>query len=383
MMQFPNASEGFSPDLAPLLAPLSEADPVGESLRYAGVYAQIKDARFEEDPTLPMGDWTRPLKKADWRAVESLCVEVLTKSSKDLQVAGWLTEAWIRRHGLPGLLAGAKLLQGLVTAFWADIHPRMEDGDSELRAAPFAWMNDALAQTVLLHVPLMPWPEAVPPVICLYDWQKAVAAEFGSGAAERQPGSVTSRQELLKEAVHHVDALVVVDSIAQEAVHEWDQLSDLLNAQMGSDAPSVSKVSSTLEALQQAVRSLLQDNDPRSVLADEPAVFEEPWAEGTAPAFTEEYSENAMIETSTEATSPVSGTSLATSGKVGSREEAYRLLELAAAYLEKTEPHSPTPYLIKRAITWGRLPLPELMQEVIKEEGDISRYFSLLGIRSY
>ena len=66
-----------------------------------------------------------------------------------------------------------------------------------------------------------------------------------------------------------------------------------------------------------------------------------------------------------------------------SRAEAYRLLELAAAYLEQTEPHSPTPYLIKRAITWGRLPLPELMQEVIQEEGDISRYFSLLGIKSH
>ena len=37
---------------------------------------------------------------------------------------------------------------------------------------------------------------------------------------------------------------------------------------------------------------------------------------------------------------------------------------------------------IKRAITWGRLPLPELMMEVIQEEGDISRYFSLLGIKS-
>ena len=68
--------------------------------------------------------------------------------------------------------------------------------------------------------------------------------------------------------------------------------------------------------------------------------------------------------------------------KVNTRAEAYRLLELAAAFLEQTEPHSPTPYLIKRAITWGRLPLPELMQEVIQEEGDISRYFSLLGIKS-
>jgi type VI secretion system protein ImpA len=53
-----------------------------------------------------------------------------------------------------------------------------------------------------------------------------------------------------------------------------------------------------------------------------------------------------------------------------------------AAFLEKAEPHSPTPYLVKRAVTWGRMSLADLMQEVVREEGDISRYFSLLGIKS-
>jgi type VI secretion system protein ImpA len=72
----------------------------------------------------------------------------------------------------------------------------------------------------------------------------------------------------------------------------------------------------------------------------------------------------------------------AASGRIGSRAEAYQLLELAAAYLQRTEPHSPTPYLVKRAVTWGRLPLPELMQEVLREEGDLTRYFSMLGVKS-
>ena len=96
----------FAPDLSALLAPLPGADPTGESLRYAPVYAQIRDARFEEDQNLPMGEWTRPLKRADWQAMETLCVQALSTRTKDLQVAGWLTEAWTRRHGLAGLLAG-------------------------------------------------------------------------------------------------------------------------------------------------------------------------------------------------------------------------------------------------------------------------------------
>ena len=146
----------FSPDLCALLAPLPGPEPTGESLRYSPVYAQIRDARLEEDQSLPMGEWTRALKKADWPAMETLCIDVLTTSTKDLQIAGWLTEAWTRRHGLAGLAAGAQLLEGLCRNFWDDIHPRIEDDDVEIRVAPLFWINDNIAQTLFLHLPLMP-----------------------------------------------------------------------------------------------------------------------------------------------------------------------------------------------------------------------------------
>jgi type VI secretion system protein ImpA len=67
-------------------------------------------------------------------------------------------------------------------------------------------------------------------------------------------------------------------------------------------------------------------------------------------------------------------------GPIASRQEAYRMLEAAAAYLQRTEPHSPTPYLVKRAVTWGQMSLADLMQEILREEGDLTRYFSLLGL---
>lgn len=62
------------------------------------------------------------------------------------------------------------------------------------------------------------------------------------------------------------------------------------------------------------------------------------------------------------------------------REQAYMALESIADFLHKTEPHSPTPYLIKRAVNWGRMPLPELMAEVIREEGDLNKLVNLLGL---
>ncbi|MDF5931911.1 type VI secretion system protein TssA [Pseudomonas aeruginosa] len=73
----------------------------------------------------------------------------------------------------------------------------------------------------------------------------------------------------------------------------------------------------------------------------------------------------------------------APSGPAGaptSREDAYRQLLLIADYLARTEPHSPVPYLIKRAVEWGNKPLSELLAELINADSEARRVWSLLGV---
>jgi len=36
--------------------------------------------------------------------------------------------------------------------------------------------------------------------------------------------------------------------------------------------------------------------------------------------------------------------------------------------LERMEPHSPVPYLIRRAVALGALPFPEMMKALMREE---------------
>ena len=67
---------------------------------------------------------------------------------------------------------------------------------------------------------------------------------------------------------------------------------------------------------------------------------------------------------------------------ISSREDAYRRLAEAAEYLLRTEPHSPAPYLVKRAVAWGNMPLTELLQELVQSEGDLHQLYGLLGMRS-
>jgi type VI secretion system protein VasJ len=55
---------------------------------------------------------------------------------------------------------------------------------------------------------------------------------------------------------------------------------------------------------------------------------------------------------------------LSPAGAVASRAEAYRQIISAADHLQATEPHSPVPYLLRRAVAWGTMPLPQLYAEL-------------------
>lgn len=67
---------------------------------------------------------------------------------------------------------------------------------------------------------------------------------------------------------------------------------------------------------------------------------------------------------------------------IRSRAEAYRMLSDASDYLLIHEPHSPTPYLVKRAVSWGGMTLTQLLRELVNDDQDLKTIYSLLGLRS-
>jgi type VI secretion system protein ImpA len=114
--------ETFAPDLEQILAPVSPDEPCGPSVRYEPAFMALRQARTEDDASLPMREWERPLKKADWRGVANDCAAMLGKS-KDVQLAAWLCDAWVRQHQIEGFNAGADLLVGLVERHWKACTP--------------------------------------------------------------------------------------------------------------------------------------------------------------------------------------------------------------------------------------------------------------------
>jgi type VI secretion system protein ImpA len=366
-----------------LLKPLPGDEPTGTSARYDPVIAEIRIARESDDPSLPQGEWERPLKKADWSLVASLCSQTLSERSKDLQIAAWLSEAWIHLYQVDGLRAGVRLIQGLLDIYWEGVHPRQsEDGDFDARVAPLAWMNESIPLTLRLHVGLLPWPDRKPSHISLEDWTKAPLVPPAKSEVENdnEPNltATPSRDELmLVGATTAAPQLLQLRESLALAMTEWKAFDAMVDERLSKEAPSLSRVAETLGLIDRAITSLLSNRQTVSATnsrtASEQAVDTDQHADAI-----ENADEPAMKPAvpSEDFVDP----RLAT-GPIRSRADAYRQLEGIANFLQSIEPHSPTPYLIRRAVSWGRMPLPELMQEVLREEGDLNRLFTVLGLK--
>jgi len=68
------------------------------------------------------------------------------------------------------------------------------------------------------------------------------------------------------------------------------------------------------------------------------------------------------------------------SGPIRNREAAFQSLLQVAEFFKRTEPHSPISYALEQAVRWGRMPLPDLLTELIPEEAARLQLFKLVGI---
>ena len=349
-------------DLDKLFSPISVELTAGESLRYEGTYDRIRAARHEDD-NLEQGIYQADRKHADWRLVNDLCIEALETQTKDLQIATWLTEAWIHLYGFVGLREGCRLIVGLCESFWDDLYPELDDnGDVENRIAPIHWMNEKFPLN--LKLVKVTHPETGDTrSYCWADWDSACRLDL---MGKRDPSILKSAEA--KDKVSQAEVLGSVmltplsffrnlDEELSQSRESVINLERLLDGKCGKEAPGLLQIKDTVEKTQRFVHDILKERE-------------------TEESPTEIYLEenNGETQSNDDDERPVwSGSA------IRSRTEAYQRLSEAADYLLRTEPHSPAPYLIKRAVAWGSMSLSELFQEIVRNEGEMNELNQLLG----
>ncbi|MGZ5472925.1 MAG: type VI secretion system protein TssA [Thermoanaerobaculia bacterium] len=363
---------GAPVDVDALLIPISAENPAGEWLRFDPVYDEIQRLRQEDDPALPLGVWQRELKRADWRGVERLCIEVLTRRSKDLQVAAWLSEAWLHLHGFNGFASGAHAVASLCRDFWPDLYPALEDGSCEYRIAPISWLTRLT--TPMLSIPLTHPTTEEPAAHGWKEWTNAlrlakIAVKDQQAMTKAQAaGTVTQQKFLVAVSLTPGAWYAALNEELAAGLTALDELDAVVTEKCGAqEAPSLTPLRELLQSIQAFAARVIRERTEKGELTspDEPPspVVEEP-----------------MIDT-TESASSTPPTPRLVVGPIASRADAYRALTDASEYLMRTEPHSPVPYLIRRAISWGNMSLVELLEELLQKNADINTVYALLGMK--
>ena len=334
-----------------LLSPIPGGNPCGEDLRYTPIYDKIKEARREEEEVQD-GEWKTEGKKADYPLVLKLAVEALS-TTKDLQIAAWLTDASLRTEGYAGLKQGLDLIQGLLSAFWDGLYPQLEDGDAELRAAPLQWIGSNLVlplQSAPLNKARHGWLDYTESRKLGYEEQADTDEKRAARAAQVEQGRVAP-EAFDKSFAETPKAFYVAAEAALDGSMATVQATDkLCQEKFGDAAPSFTDLKKALETVRHTTHLLLQkkrETEPDVVEAGAEA------AEGTG-----EGGEGAAAGGGAAGRAgggPAGIVIPLADGEPAPRRDAISSVARAAAVLRKLDPYSPAPYLMLRGLRWGEL----------------------------
>jgi type VI secretion system protein ImpA len=360
-----------------LLQPIPGREPVGEWLRYEGTYDAVQEARQEEDESLPKGIWTSKVKRADWAKVDALCQKALRERSKDLQLAVWLAEAWLQLYGLPGFAGGLQLCAALLNRFWESLYPVIDEGEVAYRLAPLEFLDRKVALRVKL-LPLVQAPGDGQPQLNFTDWERAL---YNDKTSQSGGGGELSPAQFLAAAAATPSQQFVVLHAELLAV---EQAAAAVEAAIAEHTGEPNSVLRSLRALVSDILVLIAQYTPEAAPpagltagAGGPGLGAAAGGGGGSTAAATERAPGSSAESLT------AGHALATNdawGPIKSRNEAFRRLTEAADYLLRTEPHSPVPYLVKRAVSWGNMSLAQLLVELVGSEADRGAIYTMLGI---
>ncbi|MGA8134273.1 MULTISPECIES: type VI secretion system protein TssA [Pseudomonas] len=358
---------GLPLSVEPLLEAISEDSPCGQNLRYEADYDRLRELRREDDTSLPNGVWEKEIKRAEWESVEQLASEILQGRSKDLMVAAWLGEAWLHRHGLEGLQAALALLLGLCERYPEQVHPQAEEGDQSWRVTPVDWVVRRYAEVLHTRVPLFaPGGSHGFSGLSLYGWQQLQARQVLAGD-NKSARSIVETARLEQQKVNELIRATPLSwwlhsqNLVQASLRQLQGLEQWTDRYLRELAPTCGPLRDVMQALSTLNREFIAMHPQQP----EPPVttIEEETASAPQGAASPEPAEQPLL-----------------SATPRSREEAYRQLLLIADYLARTEPHSPVPYVVKKAVEWGNKPLNELLSELISSDAEARRVWALLGV---
>ena len=360
-------------DFAKLLAQIPGESPTGIDLREntspTSDYYAVRDARrTASDAERRIDKGEEPSEPPDWRSVFERATKVLAEKSKDLEVSAYLIEALVRLKGFPGLRDGYRLSRELVERFWEGLFPRAKDGEVQDRFSHILYLNGLDGPGALI-VPVRKIPMTAATSLGTFNLthhQQALQIAKMTDAKQQKrridEGAVTL--ETIQRAIAETPGRFYVDLIDDmtQSGEEFRRFCTALSERSGFDPPS-SELLGVIESYLDTVKDLARDKIPKAPL-------------GTGAVL------SPATAGSGAATSDQPSAAPADPGKILSRDDAFERLRKIAEYFRDHEPQSIVPFALEQVANWGKMSLPELMTELISEEGPRKNFFKQIGIKA-
>lgn len=360
-------------DFERLLRPIPKNEPFGEDLRsdlsLDSPYQKIKDARAKAraiERRLDRGDDSNESPRPNWRSILELAPTLLEERSKDLEVAAYLIEALVRERGFAGLGDGFRLVQELVEHYWDGLFPHEDAEGPAARIIHITGLNGIDGEGTLIR-PILSIPitqgQSVRSLSSSDIKQARQLASLGAAEQQRRVDEGAPSLELLEQSIAETPRAFFATTLNEIrlCLEEYDRMCAAIDAKCGGGSSHTSNIRNTLETVAESIRSIAGN-----VLV--PEVTATPSAESATDVTPSSHG------------ALTSGAQTSEAAEIRSRDEALQALSNVAEFFRRTEPHSPLSYAAAQLVRWGRLPLPDLLTELIPDNASRDYVFTLVGM---
>ncbi|GLQ75906.1 type VI secretion system protein TssA [Vibrio penaeicida] len=356
--------------------------------------AQTSLRKLSQNPSAEEKEALEEACVASWQALSNTLLEQFSHTTRDIELISWFVAAqFLLDETIESAANSLEWLADLVENHWAALNPVLpieklkSEGEkaqaaeqAEAKVKAFFQLVGDSEESSILYAPMLQLP--LVGSVTFFDFQ----------SAERK-GEISQLKSSLSTTVAQERS--AIQSKLENVARCIAQL-DRLSASVATYAQSVSTQGANFKfaksLLTRVENALVHLSGIKLTAKTEPKVaaleIEESVAQENTASVAQNIPSSSNALTSTEpahvAPQQLRADNLSELGNVNNmnRDLAFHLLREISDYFRQSEPHSPISFLLEKAIRWGYLSLPELLQEMMSEQNSdsLSTIFNSAGL---
>lgn len=358
--------------------------------------AQSSFRRLIETPDSTTDETLFEENEKNWQTVSDACWQTLTEKSKDVEIyCWWVMSLAFQRDSITKIASALETLNEFIENFWPDVQPYLPDNKlksedateqaaqrAELQLRPLIQLLGESANSGLLYMPLQ-----MLSLVGEIDHAQYFSASKSGKLAELK---AQAKKDFSSYKDDITSTVIALDN-ALNSVIKLDVWLKAITTKLAISAVSAQFIKENLNDCLQAIKYLVFDSYPvwpldkpvesaaESVTNTVDEAIDAPQQETVSAPVINTTEQSSSVQNTVQITQQV----LNVSAQLANRDQAFQELRKIADYFSKTEPHSPVSFLLEKAIRWGYMSLPDLMQELVSGNDKILGQINLVtGIDS-